>query len=135
MNGRPLLATLTPQLAAELRIALLAYAHAVRQRGSRPSPDFDLFASWIAAEAEGRPPVPAEPSGWLSIGQAAEQLGVSERTIRRRVADGSLAHRRIGRRVLISRAATSGHQRSGADTGGDTGRPVRHGHPNDAETT
>lgn len=36
----------------------------------------------------------------VSIGQAAEYLGVGSRTIRRRIADGSLTGYRIGSRVI-----------------------------------
>ena len=37
----------------------------------------------------------------LSVAQVAKRLGVSESTIRKRIASGSLAARRVGRRVLI----------------------------------
>ncbi|BDD83454.1 hypothetical protein TPB0596_32170 [Tsukamurella pulmonis] len=42
---------------------------------------------------------------YLSISQAAQQLGVSERTIRRRVADGTLRARRFGPRLIRIEAA------------------------------
>lgn len=37
----------------------------------------------------------------LSIEQAAARLGISERTVRRRVKDGSLPATRVGARVLV----------------------------------
>jgi excisionase family DNA binding protein len=41
----------------------------------------------------------------LSLGETANQLNVCERTVWTMVQSGELAHVRIGRRVLISRAA------------------------------
>ena len=49
----------------------------------------------------------------LSISEYAAATGLSVSTVRRRVADGSLPSRKLGRRVLI---AMSGHQLSGALT-------------------
>lgn len=46
-----------------------------------------------------RPVGPERP--WLSMQEAADALGLSVRTVRRRVKSGELAHRREGRRVLI----------------------------------
>jgi excisionase family DNA binding protein len=40
------------------------------------------------------------PPLYVSLTVAAERLGVSERTIRRRIADGSLAGYRFGPRLL-----------------------------------
>lgn len=56
----------------------------------------------IAAARTTRQPEPA-PKMYLSIAEVAEQTGLSAKTIRRRIADGSLPARRIGSRVRIHR--------------------------------
>jgi len=43
-------------------------------------------------------------SGHISIKEAAEYLGVSERTIKRAIADKRLGHLKVGRRVCIPAA-------------------------------
>jgi excisionase family DNA binding protein len=53
---------------------------------------------------------------WLTVDQAAHLLGVSARTVRRRCHDGTLPHRRLGRLLLVARAALappSGHEVTG----------------------
>lgn len=40
-------------------------------------------------------------SPWLTLTQAAELLGVSARTVRRRICDGTIEARRLGRLVRI----------------------------------
>ena len=47
----------------------------------------------------------------VSPAEFAEATGLSLRTVRRRLADGSLSHRRVGRRVLIPTAEVSGGDR------------------------
>lgn len=42
---------------------------------------------------------------WFTIAEAADALGVSVKTIRRRIADGSLDARRIGPRLIRVRLA------------------------------
>jgi len=42
------------------------------------------------------------PGAWLPLLDAADALGVSERTMRRWIGDGHLATRRVGRRVEIA---------------------------------
>ena len=65
------------------------------------------------------------PRSMLSAAEYAALTGLSVRTVRRRIADGSLAHRRVGRRVLIPVAEVTGgdnRSRSGGvvgDAGGD----------------
>lgn len=41
---------------------------------------------------------------WLSVADVMDMTGLSEATIRRRLADGSLPARKLGRRVLIDSA-------------------------------
>ena len=41
------------------------------------------------------------PVRLLTVGEAAAELGVCEKTILRRVRDGELAHRRVGRSIRI----------------------------------
>lgn len=51
--------------------------------------------------------MPASPdpaTGWLNQKQAAEHLGVSIDTIRRRIRDGSLPAYRLGKRAIRIRA-------------------------------
>ena len=43
---------------------------------------------------------PANQRRYAPIGQAAERIGVSPRTIRRRIADGSITGYRFGPRVI-----------------------------------
>lgn len=43
----------------------------------------------------------AQPAQMLSVAQAAERLGISTCTVRRRVADGTLPSKHVGRRVLV----------------------------------
>lgn len=56
--------------------------------------------------AAGSPPTPtgSHLPQFLSIAQVASSLGVSVKTVRRRIARGTLPARRCGRRVLIGRA-------------------------------
>lgn len=51
---------------------------------------------------DGPPPVPRLA---LSVGEAAQAIGLSEREVWRRIADGALPVVRIGRRTLIRVAA------------------------------
>lgn len=47
--------------------------------------------------------VPAPPSPWLTVAQAADLLGCSEDALRMRIRRGRLASRRQGRRLYVSR--------------------------------
>ncbi len=106
MTGRTIVDT-----AALHRLLLAVQAHAQRSR----VPDPDLYAA-VAGVLTGSAPAPA-PRTHLSIGETADALGVSERTIRRRLADGELDHRRLGRRVLIPVSAVrNGHTPPAADS-------------------
>lgn len=40
-----------------------------------------------------------QPPAWLSIAEAAEWVGVSPKTIRRRIADGTIKAHTLGRRI------------------------------------
>lgn len=46
------------------------------------------------------------PDSFISIAEAANHLGVSTKTIRRRIADGTLVARRIGPRLIRVDAAS-----------------------------
>ncbi len=48
------------------------------------------------------PPKPAPLAQLLSIVEVARRLGVSEKTIRRQIADGELSAYRVGRQLRIS---------------------------------
>jgi excisionase family DNA binding protein len=84
--------------------------------GPRPDPAA-VRAALVALAATGPPTV----GPWVSVDQAATVLGVSERTVRRAIARGDLAHRRVGRRVLVPRAAltpSAGRDRTRGDGSG-----------------
>lgn len=58
-----------------------------------------------------------EPRTAVSVKEAAAALGVSVKTVRRRVEDGSLPARKLGSRVLIhADVVRSGQERSGVDS-------------------
>lgn len=46
------------------------------------------------------PPAAAPTPYYLTIGQAAQLIGVHPRTIRRRIADGTLTGHRVGPRLI-----------------------------------
>jgi excisionase family DNA binding protein len=52
----------------------------------------------------------AQPARLLSVADAAAELGISQCSVRRHVADGTLPSRRVGARVLVdlSRPASDG---------------------------
>lgn len=56
---------------------------------------------------------------WVSIAEAAEYAGVSDKTIRRRIADGSLPARRLGRRLLRVELADIDEMMRPVPAGGD----------------
>jgi excisionase family DNA binding protein len=85
-------------------------------------PDPAAVASAVAALLTSGTAPPARP--WLSVDEAARQLGVSERTVRRHAATGQLRSRRLGRRLLIASEALTGPERTRADTVRDTRHEV-----------
>jgi excisionase family DNA binding protein len=107
-----------PRALAQLGAALEAYARQLRRNGGYLAPDLlALMRSVEARNGQERPKFarlddsphsrvqPAEGAGaslaaiGLTYVQAAERLGVSERTVRRRVADGELPVVRLGART------------------------------------
>jgi excisionase family DNA binding protein len=99
--------------AAALRRILEAATATHPDRAALAAAVADLVTSGTAA--------PARP--WLSVDEAARLLGVSEKTVRRQVARGHLAHRRVGRRLLI--AATALAPNVGSDRVRKPGRAER----------
>lgn len=55
------------------------------------------------------------PPDAYRIDQAAAALGLSEREVRRRVAAGEIASRKVGRAVLVPREAITSFLAAGAD--------------------
>jgi excisionase family DNA binding protein len=95
--------------------ALAALLHAAA--GHR---DPNLRAAAVDLVRTGTAPAPT-PRPWLPLPEAAALLDVSERTVRREVERGRLAHRRVGRRLLIAAEAITGPGRTTADTAGAGG--------------
>jgi excisionase family DNA binding protein len=100
--------------------ALARLLHAAADR-----PDPTLRAALVELVRSGTAPAPS-PRPWLSLSEAAELLGVNERTVRREVERGRLDHRRIGRRLLIAAEAVGGPGRTRADTGPDSTTAAGH---------
>jgi excisionase family DNA binding protein len=101
---------LTPERGLVDQAALAALVAACAE-----SPDVRVRQRLGRLLAETRPAPTARP--WLDVSTAASALGVSERTVLRRCADGTLASRRLGGRLLIAAASViAGQQRTGADT-------------------
>ncbi len=105
--GRLLLAGLDAELAAHVATALLRYKRWLHDI-NRPQPDgfAELLKSSIRVAKSGQShPVDAATrqrvrmARLLSPADAAAVLGISERTLRRRVADGTLPARHVGRLV------------------------------------
>jgi excisionase family DNA binding protein len=104
-----LLPGLDPLLAAHVSTALVRYRKWLGDV-DRPLPAgfAELLASTIRVASNGQLRRSAHLVGdharmgcLLSLDQAAQFVGVSQRTLRRRAADGTLRVRRIGRRVLV----------------------------------
>ena len=110
--------------------ALSRLLHAAADR-----PDPELRRALVALVNSGTGPAPS-PRPWLSVAEAAELLGVCERTVRDHAKADRLPHRRVGRRLLIHVSAVTGTDRNGAETVGPSGNGVRHGDTNtDPEPT
>lgn len=69
-----------------------------------------------------------DPRTYLTTVEAAHRLGISERTVRRRIADGTIPVVRLGRLVRIPATATNGQERPPAATTGDDAPPPPHAH-------
>lgn len=74
-------------------IAIKRLAAQMKEAGKTAPPEALALARVLLGE-------PAEPD-LLDSAQAATILHISERTLRRRVADGTVQSRRVGRRVLF----------------------------------
>lgn len=104
---------LTPEMAAEVRVALLVYCKLVRQRGGRVGADLTQLLDLLTAARDRQVPTQAA-SGVASSGtaddgggmdlltytDAARLAGVSRRTIERWVHDGQLDPVRLGPRTV-----------------------------------
>lgn len=77
-------------IAAEVRAAVASLRDGIRAD----------FRAELEAERAARPPER------LDVDRAAERLGVSVATVRRRIKDGALPSFRLGRRVLVELSAT-----------------------------
>lgn len=84
-----------------------------RARGNDPEVDAVLLALRIAglawrtsatgSEVEPEPEVPRESSQWLSTGQAAGLLGITDRAVRLAIREGRLEAQQVAGRYRISR--------------------------------
>ncbi|WP_171467684.1 helix-turn-helix domain-containing protein [Cellulosimicrobium sp. 72-3] len=84
-----------------------------KARGTDPEVDAVLFALRMAglawrtsatgSEVEPEPEVPRESSQWLSTGQAAELLGITDRAVRLAIREGRLDAEQVAGRYRISR--------------------------------
>ncbi|WP_158305622.1 MULTISPECIES: helix-turn-helix domain-containing protein [unclassified Nocardioides] len=107
-----------PTTVAQLTAALTGYVRQLRRNGGYPAPDLLLLMRSVQARSgQERPKLapgarpshsdsePADGAGagpeviGLTYGQTAQRLGISERTVRRRVTSGELPVIRLGARV------------------------------------
>lgn len=108
-HAATLIVALDPRLRRYLLAALLAGRRELRRNGIHSPEGFDRLAAALAApngHQRPQPPVPDNDpdSVLMNYQRAAGHLGVSDRTVRRLVANGHLPAVRIGRRVLIRAA-------------------------------
>ncbi len=104
----PLLAALIgPELAGHVATALLGYRRALAAVGRPAPPGMDVLLTDLAvAVRNGQPrdgsllPGDAQPV-MLTTTETADALRVSARTLRRRLADGSVASVMVGGRRLV----------------------------------
>lgn len=85
-----------------------------RARGADPEVDAVLLAlrvaglAWLTSatgsEVEPEPEVRRESSQWLSTGQAAELLGMTDRGVRLAISEGRLEAEKVADRYRISRS-------------------------------
>lgn len=115
MAGEDGLAFLAGDDRVELGMTLMYGLQARVEAGERPSPQVMAFAQQIAATrgqsaaTRGHPATSAGDNGddepaMLTLPNAARHLGLSTRTVRRRVRGEQLAARRDGNRLLFARA-------------------------------
>jgi excisionase family DNA binding protein len=124
---KPLLLAIDDRLAQLLVAGLLLGRRELRRAGTPTSSDYDAIVGVLHRTpwAQVPPSAPewtrfddpnprAEPE-FISVRQAAEEMGLSEKTIRRLVASGRLPSARAGRRILIPVAGVRefGGQRAG----------------------
>jgi excisionase family DNA binding protein len=109
-DGRRAALTLDRDLAAHLAVALTGYRRALVSTGRSVPPGVDdLLAAALRTVRSGQTLAGGrrgrhDGEVFLTMPEAADLLRVSPRTLRRRVAGGDLAVRRVGRRVLVERA-------------------------------
>jgi excisionase family DNA binding protein len=109
-DGRRAALTLDPAVAGHLACALTGYRKALVSTGQAvPEGVEDLLAGALKVVRSGQRLAPDhrahhDGSVFLTMAEAATLVRVSPRTLRRRIADGDLAVRRVGRRVLVERA-------------------------------
>lgn len=114
--GRLLVVELDWEVSAHLAAALDAHLGRCENAPRRiPVPDALRDLRGLLADRSGQER-PAARSAWpgdamLSVAEAAARLGVSTRTVRRRVAAGELRCARVGRLVRISEGELSDYIR------------------------
>ena len=116
MTEHSALVWLTPATAAQLKVAVVGYIHEVRRRGGTVTPDVEQLARRLSVAA-GTSAKPTPPRPWLSPGEVAPLLGVSERTVYRRIADGTLPSRRFGGLRQVHVSAITGQPLTGDASG------------------
>lgn len=107
-----MMATRPAVLAWHVATALQAHARACRNDGDRLPPELEALRACLSQAWEGpegtklalRGPMSQHPPMLLTIAQAADQLALSERQVKRLIADGRLASVRIGTARRVRRA-------------------------------
>jgi excisionase family DNA binding protein len=119
-------------VSGRLIVDAAALARLVAAAADRPHPD--LRAALVALVSTGTAPAP-DRRPWLSPAEAAELLGVSLTTVRRRIADGTIPASKLGQLWRIPTGAlTNGRQRSPTVATHDDGADeAGHGDPHDEE--
>lgn len=92
----------TVSLPAEnLRQACSAALAVVEAAAGRPALGVEALPSGVRDERDGVPPLPP----LLSVGEAAEMLGVSKQRVVQLVDSGQMPAQRVGRAIVVPRAA------------------------------
>jgi excisionase family DNA binding protein len=111
-------AVLDPDVARHAATALAGYRATLAARGLTVPAGFDVLAQAIGKAArtvadplDGLPPT-------VTLDRAADVLGLSVRTVQRRIRAGELAAVKDGRRLLVERSALADYLAGRRDTTG-----------------